>query len=228
MYIIINGGGKIGEYLAIQMSDNGHAVAVIEIDPKKIDHLIKALPKSVLIICGDGCESAIQLDAGAQKADIFVATTGKDDDNLVGCEIAKKVCGVKRTIARVNYPKNERIFRRIGIETVSSTSYISHIIEEEASGTLKNIKRLRNSDINMIDVRLPEDDDDETRLRRGIRVADIHLPQGSVVTAVVHNGKLEVAMPGTHLFPRDVAIVLAKEGVEDEVRERLENLGLCE
>jgi len=225
MHIIINGGGKIGEYLAVQMVDNGHTVAVIEIDSKKIDHLIKTLPKSALIICGDGCESAIQMDAGAAKADIFVATTGKDDDNLVGCEIAKMVCGIKRTIARVNYPKNERIFRRVGIETVSSTSYISRIIEEEASGTLKNMKRLRNSDINMIDVRLPEDHESAT-LRRGIRVADIRLPLGSVVTSVMHNGKLEVAMPATRLYPDDIVIVLAKEGVEEEVRARLENLGL--
>ncbi|MDR0888865.1 MAG: TrkA family potassium uptake protein [Coriobacteriales bacterium] len=131
MYIVINGGGKIGEYLAEKMSARGHQVAIIEKNKRKIDRLAMRLPQQVLVIYGDGCDSSFQSDAGAEHADLFVATTGTDDVNLVSCEIAMLVHDIPRAIARVNNPKNERIFHKMGIEAVSSTTIIAHLIETE-------------------------------------------------------------------------------------------------
>jgi trk system potassium uptake protein TrkA len=131
MYIVINGGGKIGEFLATEMLESGHAVAVIEKNPKKAERLALLLDKAVLVINGDGCDSTVQADAGVDNADIFVATTGADDVNLVSCEIATMIHSAKRSIARVNNPKNERIFLKIGVEAVSSTFVIARMIESE-------------------------------------------------------------------------------------------------
>lgn len=130
MFIVVNGGGKIGSYLATTLLNNGHDVSLIEIRPEAAAHLSHDLPSRAMVVQGDGCDSNVLVDAGCERADIFVATTGRDDDNLVACELAKTICGVPRCIARVNNPRNERIFRRMGIESVSSTTVISRLIEE--------------------------------------------------------------------------------------------------
>jgi trk system potassium uptake protein TrkA len=156
MYIVINGGGKIGEYLATKMLSNHHEVAIIEQSSKRIDHLALALPGKALMIHGDGCDSVYQADAGTGQADIFVATTGLDDVNLVSCEIASLVFGVPRVIARVNNPKNERIFRRVGIEAVSSTTVITRLIESEATeGAVHAIMSLTQGNLVLTEVNIP-------------------------------------------------------------------------
>ena len=132
MYIVIAGGGKIGSYLAGIMLKSGNEVAVIEQRLATADRLSVQLTGPYLVIHGDGCDSRYQEDAGIRQADVFVATTGQDDSNLVSCEIAQRVFRVPRCIARVNNPKNERIFRKVGIECVSSTTLIANLIEEEA------------------------------------------------------------------------------------------------
>ncbi|MCL1799704.1 MAG: TrkA family potassium uptake protein [Eggerthellaceae bacterium] len=132
MYIVISGGGKVGEYLATVLLKKGNEVVIIERDPQTADHLSVALTGSYLVISGDGCDSQHQEDAGIRRADVFVATTGQDDANLISCEIAQKIFNVARCIARVNNPKNTRIFREVGIEIVSSTALIVSLIEEEA------------------------------------------------------------------------------------------------
>jgi trk system potassium uptake protein TrkA len=128
MYVVINGGGKIGEYLASQLLTGQHQVAIIEMNMEKVEQLAEKLDPSVVLVFGDGCDSGIQADAGVDEADIFISTTGLDDVNLVSCEIATIVHKVSRCIARVNNPRNEPIFRRVGIEAVSSTLVIANLI----------------------------------------------------------------------------------------------------
>ena len=228
MYIIINGGGKIGEYLATKLLNNRHEVAIIEQNAKTIDHLALVLPGKALMIHGDGCDSTYQADAGTDKADIFVATTGLDDVNLVSCEIASLVFKVPRTIARVNNPKNERIFRRIGIEAVSSTMVITRLIETEAvEGAVHAIMSLTQGNLVLTEVNIPlhssigrEKDIEEA----GRRVADISLPEGSLLVAVGRGESLEIVTGSTVLHPGDAVICVSKEGLENVVRDVLLSL----
>lgn len=81
MYCVIVGGGMVGEYLARTLLAEGDQVALIEGDPQVATHLSETLEGPVLVIQGDGCEVARQEDAGVPHADIFVATTGHDEDN---------------------------------------------------------------------------------------------------------------------------------------------------
>ena len=225
MYIVINGGGKIGEYLATKLLGNRHEVAIIEQNAKKIDRLAIDLPGKALMIHGDGCDSVYQADAGTDKADIFVATTGSDDVNLVSCEIASLVFKVPRTIARVNNPKNERIFRRIGIEAVSSTMVITRLIESEAvEGAVHAIMSLTQGDLVLTEVNIPKHGRTITEAekeKRGRRVADISLPEGSLLVAVGREEALEIVNGSTMLYPGDAVICVSKEGVEDAVRDAL-------
>ena len=131
MLIVISGGSTTAEFLISSMLHKGHRIVVIEEDREQIEHLSEALPPQVLIVEGDGCDSTVQLDAGVDDADLFVALMGHDDTNLVACEIAMTNFRVPRCIATVNSPKNERIFKEVGIEPVSSTKIIGRMIDEK-------------------------------------------------------------------------------------------------
>lgn len=220
MYIVICGGGKIAEYLASQMLEKGHSVAVIEKRQETAIHLAEVLRGRQTVILGDGCDSSFQNDAGVAKADVFVATTGKDDDNLVSCEIAKTVFRVPRTIARVNNPKNLRIFRVVGIEPVSSTTVISHIIEEEAfAGDMAMVSNLRKNNLEILEYTLPEQS--SIMIGQGRQVMDIALPEGSLIMARSKGDGFATVSPDTMLFPGETVIILARIGDDDLVRKAL-------
>lgn len=217
MYIVIAGGGKIGSYLAGILLKSGNEVAVIEERLSTADRLSVQLEGRYLVIHGDGCDSRYQEDAGIRGADVFVATTGQDDSNLVSCEIAQRVFHVPRCIARVNNPKNERIFREVGIECVSSTTLIASLIEEEALlGSVSVVSSLTHGNVALAEVTVP-------RMRHfpndeGVLIEEIPLPAGSLVAAVASGGDVEVASAETLLYPGDKAIVVADEEVLDDVR----------
>ena len=220
MYIVIKGGGKVGEYLASVLLGKGHEVAVLESDRDTADHLSVELQGEYLIINGDGCDSDFQEDAGIRKADVFVAVTGRDDDNLVACEIATRVFNVNRCIARVNNPKNRRIFREVGIESVSSTMLIANMIEEEAlMGGVGVVSALSRGDIALLEIAIPQ------KLRHfkmndGVPVDVIDLPEGSLLIAVDRReyGEAEVATDDMVLYPGDKAVVVAEHDIVDDVR----------
>lgn len=148
---------------------------------------------------------------------MFVATTGQDDSNLVSCEIAQRVFRVPRCIARVNNPKNERIFREVGIECVSSTTLIANLIEEEALlGSVSVVSSLTHGNVALAEVMVP-------RMRHfsnedGVLIDEVPLPDNAIIAAVASGGDVEVANDETVLHPGDKAIVVADEDVLDDVR----------
>lgn len=223
MLIVIAGGGKIGSYLASVLLSSGNEVAVIEENLKTADALSVMLEGNYLVIHGDGCDSRYQEDAGIRHADVFVATTGQDDDNLVACEIAQRVFRVPRAIARVNNPKNLRIFREVGIECVSSTTLIANLIEEEALlGSVSVVSSLSHGDVALAEVVVP-------RMRHhsndaGIAIDDIPLPDSALIAAVVSKDGVEVASDNITAYPGDKAIVVADNDALDEVRDVFRNL----
>ena len=213
MYIVIMGGGKVGSYLAGVLLDQRHEVAVLEANRAQADRLSIELQGQYLIINGDGCDSDFQEDAGIRNADVFVAATGRDDDNLVACEIATRVFNVPRCIARVNNPKNRRIFREVGIESVSSTMLIANMIEEEALlGSVGVVSALSRGDIVLIEL--------------GVPAYMIALPEGALLAAIDRreDGDAEIASVDAVLYPGDKAVVVAEHDVVDDVRALFANL----
>lgn len=223
MYIVIAGGGKVGSYLATVLLSSGNEVAVIEENLQTADALSVMLEGDYLVIHGDGCDSRFQEDAGIRHADVFVATTGQDDNNLVACEIAQRVFHVSRVIARVNNPKNLRIFREVGIECVSSTTLIANLIEEEALlGSVSVASSLTHGDVALAEVVVP-------RMRHhsnddGIEIDDIALPDGALIVAVATKDDVVVASDNIVAYPGDKAIVVADNDVLDEVRDIFRSL----
>lgn len=217
MYVVIAGGGKIGSYLASVLLKSGNEVAIIEEIRNRADRLSVELEGRYLVIHGDGCDSRFQEDAGIRHADVFVATTGQDDNNLVSCEIAQSVFKVPRVIARVNNPKNLRIFRKVGIECVSSTTLIAQLIEEEAlMGTVSVVSSLTHGNVGLSEVVVPRMKHHSNSA--GISVDDIPMPEGALIAAVVTKDNVEVADHDITLFPGDKAVVVADSSVMGEVR----------
>jgi trk system potassium uptake protein TrkA len=207
VYVVINGGGKVASYLARTLLERGQAVAIIEKRAEIVEKLVAELPGSPLIIQGDGCDAVFQEDAGAGRADVFVAATGDDDDNLVSCQLAKIAFGVPRTISRVNNPKNERIFNALGIEAISSTTIISRMIEEEATiGDLRTLISLRQGNMAIVEIELPTD----RCVVCNKAVADLDLPTECVLVALVRGEDAITVHGDTELQPGDVVIAFTK------------------
>ncbi len=223
MYIVIMGGGKVGSYLASVMLSSENEVALIEENANNADLLSVAYEGQFLVINGDGCDSRFQEDAGIRKADVFVGATGQDDTNLVGCEIAQRVFHVPRVIARVNNPKNLRIFREVGIECVSSTTLIANLIEEEALlGSVSVVSSLTHGNVSLSEFtvgRMKHHSKDD-----GVAIADIPMPSGAIIVAVAYEDDAEVARPEMLLYPGDQVIVVADIDALDEVRAAFRSL----
>jgi len=212
MYIVINGGGKVGSYLARTMVESGHDVALIEKRAEIVEKLVAELPGRVLLIHGDGCDVAFQEDAGVGRAEVFVAATGDDDDNLVACQLAKVAFGLPRAIARVNNPKNEHIFNALGIEAISSTTIISRMIEEEATvGDIRTLIALRKGNMAIVEIELPTD----RCVVCNKAVSELDLPVDCILVAIVRENDEVVTVHGdTLLQPGDQ--VIAFTAVEHE------------
>ena len=223
MYIIITGGGKVGEYLATVLLNSGNEVAVIERDQDVADRLSMVLEGRYLVIRGDGCDSRYQEDAGIRKADVFVAATGQDDNNLVACEIASRIYGVPRCIARVNAPKNQRIFRALGIESISSTEMIANLIEEETlMGSVSVVSSLTHGDVILTEISVPQMNHHSNE--EGVLVYDVEVPEGSLIVAVSSRDDVEVVGEDTRLYPGDTAVVVSDRDKVAEVRTVLRDL----
>ncbi|MGQ9625823.1 MAG: potassium channel family protein [Anaerolineae bacterium] len=217
MYIIVVGGGKVGYYLTKSLLEEGYEVLVIEKDPRKCAVLMDELGANVLQ--GDGCEVSYMMEAGMGRADVVVAVTGDDEDNLVVCQVAKHKFNVPRTIARINNPKNERIFRRLGIDVpVSSTELILSQIERVIpSQSLVHLLTLRSVGVNFIELEIQPD---SPALGRPLR--ELGIPDDCILPLVVREGKEAIIPYGdTMLKAGDQVIAVTSEASEGTLRQIL-------
>jgi trk system potassium uptake protein TrkA len=130
MYAIVIGGGKVGYYLARDLLERGDEVLVVEKDSSRAEWLASQLGSVVLT--GDGDEMSVLSTTGMERADVVLAVTGDDEDNLIALQLAKSRFNVKRTVARVNNPANVRIFKILGVdEAISATELLLKAMEEE-------------------------------------------------------------------------------------------------
>jgi len=207
MYTIVVGGGKVGYYLTKSLLEEGHEVLVIEKDPRKCDRVIDELGANALL--GDGCEASTMTEAGMGRADVVIAVTGDDEDNLVVCQVAKHKFNVPRTIARINNPKNEKIFRKLGIDvTVSSTEVILSQIEQVIPAqSLVHLLTLRSVGVSFIELEIPPD---SPAVGRPLR--ELGIPDDCILPLVIREGKEAIIPYGsTVLQPRDQVIAVTYE-----------------
>lgn len=217
MYIVVAGGGKIGYHLTKKLVTEGHEVLLIEKDSQKAGKLSDDLGE--VVFTGDSCEVRTMAEAGVGRADIVAAVTGHDEDNLVICQMARHKFNVKRTIARINNPKNEEIFRLLGInETVSSTNVIYNLIEQriEVDGVVP-VASLWRGDLELVEIDIG---DKSPVLKKAIM--DIKMPGHSLILATIRGDDAIVAKGTTKIRKGDTLIALVRQDKEPELRRLFE------
>lgn len=218
MYIIIAGGGKVGRSLTETLVNDGHEVLLIEKNPVKVEQYTEQL--GGVVRRGDACEAQVLLDAGVKRADVVIAVTGEDEDNLVCCQTAKRKFKVNKTIARVNNPRNERIFRALGIDSaVSHTQALLEAINHELpAGHLHHMSGLRDNNNELISAVLGEN---SPVLDRPLK--SLLLPSGSVLVLMIRNGKPQPLDSELILALNDELVILIPRGSEDQLQPLLIN-----
>jgi trk system potassium uptake protein TrkA len=213
MYVIVVGGGKVGYYLAKELLAENHEVLVIEQDGAKCERIAEELGD--IVLRGDGCEAATAEIAGFGRADMVCAVTGDDEDNLVSCQMAKAKFSVPRTVARLNNPKNQKIFRILGIDTtVSATAAILAQIEQELpTHTTIPLLQLKGG-LEIVGMKMPPDAGVV-----GKRIKDLLMPHGSLVVLIVgKDGMPRPTSPDTILQAEDEVVAVTSPENEEALR----------
>lgn len=215
-YILVAGAGKVGINLARGLLESRHEVAVIERDSSRAASISTKLDCPVHV--GDASTHDVLEEAGVARARVFVAATGSDQDNLIACQLARKVFGVPKTISRASNPKNEQVMARLGVDsTVSSTAIIQHVIERELPTVrIKSLMSMPNGDFQILEFPL-----DKSSPASGKLVRDVELPSQSNLIAIMRGHTTVVPRGETQLFDGDVVVALVCKDQETELRTAL-------
>ena len=217
MRVAICGAGSVGTAIARDLSQSGHEVLVLEVDPDLVERRRKEL--DIAWIAGDACEVASLDSAGLATVDVVVAATGDDEDNLVISLLAKQEFAVPRVVARVNNSKNQWLFNEgWGVDiSVSTPALLTAVVEEAVSvGSLVRLLRFEGGAAHLVEVRLAPESP-----AVGTALAALGVPREAAIVAIVRDDHLVVPRAETVLHAGDEVLVLVTEDAEPEVRREL-------
>ncbi|MGO9902550.1 MAG: potassium channel family protein [Solirubrobacteraceae bacterium] len=212
MYVIIAGAGKVGWNLARELIAKDHEVSLIESDHRRYRVVEEELEHAVQY--GDATELWVLERAGIQRADLVIAVTGDDEDNMLICQVAKEKYGCDRIVARVNNPRNLQHFKLLGIQpAVSATELILRLIEHEVPEIgLIHLLALEEEHLEIIELEVASNCD-----AAGKRVEDLLLPEGALVISVIRDGHGFVPKPETPIKAGDHVMLVLDPGLEAEI-----------
>ncbi len=216
MFVIVVGGGKVGYFLARELIGSGHEVALMERDRVRAAQITEEIGS--IVIPHDGCEGKYLGEAGANRADLVAAVTGDDEDNLVICQMAKHHFDVPRTIARVNNPKNEGLFKHLGVdEIVSPTRMILGSIEADIPvHELLQLAVLGGGELELLEAQLREGSP-----AIGQTAGSLSLPEGCSIFAIIRNERALSVKPDMELREGDKVIGIGRTECETELHRLL-------
>ncbi|MGL5206171.1 MAG: potassium channel family protein, partial [Acidaminococcaceae bacterium] len=198
MKSIIIGGGKIGSNLLKTLKERGYDVTLIEKDEETCRKIANDIDAE--IICGDGTDLDVLHDAGINRADLLAAVTGKDEENLVICQIAKIEFQIKKSIARVNNPKNITMFKSLDVDqTVCSTEVIANLIEYEFDRDIcKIVQTFDYGAMVLIEITV-----NENNRWLDFFIKDLNLPAECVVASIMRDAQILYARGDTQILLND-------------------------
>jgi trk system potassium uptake protein TrkA len=215
MYIVVVGAGKVGWNLARELIGKGNEVTVIERDSARFAMVEEELEHAVHY--GDGSELWVLERAGVGRADMVIAVTGDDEDNILICQVAREKYGVERVIARCNNPRNLQHFELLGIKpAVSATDLILRLIEHEVPryGFL-HLLDLPQERLEIIEIEVAEGSP-----AHGAQVKDLGLPDGSLAIAILRHGTGFVPLADSVIEAGDEVLIVLDTGLEAKITER--------
>jgi trk system potassium uptake protein len=215
MYVIVCGGGKVGWNLARELIEKGHEVTLVEQDRRRYLIIEEELEHAVQY--GDATELWVLERAGIQRADLVIAVTGDDEDNMLICQMAKEKYLNERTIARVNNPRNMQHFELLGIQpAVSATDLILRLIEHEVPQYgLVHLLDLPAERLEIIEIEVTPAAPAASK-----RVADIEIPEGSLIISVLRGGEGFVPKADTIIEAGDEVLLVLDPGLEQLITEQ--------
>jgi trk system potassium uptake protein TrkA len=204
----------VGYYLTKALLSEGEEVLVIERELAKAEAVIDRLDGTA--IHGDGAEVTTLREAGVERADVVVAVTGHDEDNLVIAQVAKHRFKVPRTIARVNNPRNRMIFDKLGIDaTVSATDLLLSLLQQEIpSHPIVHLLSLQEGGAEVVELEL-----NEASPLVGRAWQDVGTPGPTVLAAIVRGQQATVPSPDTILQAGDRLVIVTEASNEAALRE---------
>ncbi|MEX2101956.1 MAG: TrkA family potassium uptake protein [Actinomycetota bacterium] len=222
MFVVISGAGAVGRHLAGDLAKRDHQVTLIEQDPGTLERAREWAP-GVDLLLGDSCEPWVLQKANLATADVVVAATGDDEDNLVTSLLAKQEFGVPRVLARVNHPSNEWLFTsQWGVDAAVSPPHILTAMVEEAVtvGDLVRLLRLEGGRVSLVELRLPDD-----APNAGKAIYELRLPTDSAIVAVLREGHVVIPQPETVLAAGDEIVAISSPGAEGLLRDAVAGVG---
>ncbi|HET8673947.1 MAG TPA: NAD-binding protein [Thermoleophilaceae bacterium] len=217
MYIVVVGAGKVGWNLARELIGKGNEVTVIERDPGRYGMVEEELEHAVHY--GDGSELWVLERAGIGRAEMVIAVTGDDEDNILICQVAREKYGVERVIARCNNPRNLQHFELLGIKpAVSATDLILRLIEHEVPryGFL-HLLDLPQERLEIIEIEVADGSP-----AAGAMVKDLGLPDGSLAIAILRHGTGFVPLADSVIEAGDEVLIVLDTGLETKITERFQ------
>jgi trk system potassium uptake protein len=218
MYVLIVGAGKVGWNLARELIQKGNEITVVESDPQRYAVVEEELEHSVQY--GDGSELWVLERAGIERADLVIAVTGDDEDNILISQVAREKYGVEQIVARCNNPRNLQHFELLGIKpAVSATDLILRLIEHEVPKYgLVHLLDLPQERLEIIELEVADGSP-----AAGRQVKDLGLPDGALVISVLRNGGGFVPAGESVVRAGDEVLVVLDVGLEARVTERFTN-----
>jgi trk system potassium uptake protein TrkA len=212
MYVLVAGAGKVGWNLARELIAKGHEVTLVEHNRRR--YLIVEQELEHAVQYGDATELWILERAGIQRADMVIAVTGDDEDNMLICQVAKEKYLVDRIIARVNNPRNLQHFKLLDIlPAVSATDLILRLIEHEVPKYgLVHLLDLEEEQLEIIEMEVADD-----APAAGRKVIDIDLPDGSLIISVLREGGGMVPKGDTVIEAGDEVLLVLDTGLEADI-----------
>lgn len=216
MKALVIGGGKVGYFLVKTLLEHNTKVTLIEKDRDRAELISKEL--NIEVLCGDGSDISILNDAGIQNIEIVAAVTGNDEENLVICQIVKISFGKSKTIARINNPKNIKMFNQLGVDkTVCSTEVIASMINNEMnSETVKIIQVFDKGNMVLAEVFIRAKNSWGNQFIR-----DIKLPGNLVVISVIRKDEVIYAKGDTKILKDDIVMVVGNHEAVDHLKAHL-------
>ena len=214
MYIIIVGAGKVGYNLSKALIAEGLEILLIERDRNKYNLLAKELGEAIYF--GNGCEVSTLRNIGTNRADMLIAVTGLDQENLVACQLAKLIFMVPKTLALVNDPKNEELFKTLGVDlVVNTTNLISALIGHKLNiHVLLPLLTFKNLEIVQAEIT-----DSSPAVNK--QVKDLGLPADSLLIAAIRNENAILLKGDSVILPNDTIVALTTREKENELRKIL-------
>ncbi|MGH2555657.1 MAG: potassium channel family protein [Actinomycetota bacterium] len=220
MRVVVAGAGNVGRHLATDLAERGHDITLIEQDTATFTRAKAEIPESVTMLLGDACEPYVLEEAKLGQADVIVAATGDDEDNLVVSLLAKQEFAVPRVVARVNHPRNEWMFtEQWGVDAAVSPPHILTALVEEAVtvGDVVRLLKLDRSGAALVELTLQEGSSVV-----GKPMYELRLPLESAIVAIIREGHVVIPQPETVLVAGDEVMAIAKPEAEEELRQALD------